>query len=182
MLFRSRLEELDLARIRDEVHRALAEHAGEPEADARDAGELRLLVRGHPAVVDTYAELDEVRGVIDVRADIDVVDLVLAADVVLAHPSSVVLEATRIGVPVVLHDPAGYGLLAPLGPPLRDVVEVARPAVVTHDDDEVVAALTDVLTGVLTGGPSGRDVVDPARHLEITTGRAAAAVAEVLLG
>ncbi|MEX2548789.1 MAG: glycosyltransferase [Nitriliruptoraceae bacterium] len=196
-----RLEELDLARTRDEVRRALTGHTGEadgaapdtappdiaaPHPAAPDADALRLLVRAHPAVVDTYAELDGTSGVTDVRADTGVVDLLLAADVVLAHPSSVVLEATRIGVPVVLHDPTGYGLLAPLGPPLLDVVEVARPAAVTHDDGEVVAALTDVLTA----GHPGRDVadgeqhevIDPARHLEITTGRAAAAVAEVLLG
>jgi len=168
-----RLEDLDLARIRDEVPGS-------------------LLVRAHPAVVDTYAELDHTSGVTDVRTDTDVVDLLLAADVVLAHPSSVVLEATRVGVPVVLHDPAGYGLRAPLGPPLVDVVEVARPAAVTHDDAEVVAALTDVLTAAQAGrDAAGRSVAgqrvagepdDVARHLEVTTGRASAAVADVLLG
>jgi CDP-glycerol glycerophosphotransferase len=164
-----RLEEPDLGHLARELARTLRGRDG--------LAAPRLVVRGHPDVVDAYGGRPPgdapPGGLVEVEDDVDAVDLLLAADVVLAQPSSVVLEAARVGVPVVLHDPAGLDLTRQLGAPLVDVVDLARPGALARDTREILAAVTDVLTGVASS--------DPGDHLERVTGAAAAAVAEALL-
>jgi hypothetical protein len=105
---------------------------------------------------------------------------------VIAHPSSVVLEAVRVGRPVVLHDPAGHGLATQLGAPIVDLAAVARPDGVTTELAELVAALTELIP--ITPAPAAASApaaaatapADPSRHLEVVGGAAAAAVADVV--
>ena len=196
-----RIDDLDLRDVARRVRSAVERGSG--------GGRAHLAVRAHPAVVDTFAELDGEPGVTDVRGDVEVTDLLLAADVVLAHHSSVVLEASRVGVPVVLHEPTGHGLASQLGAPSLDLIATARPARVTTTPTEAVAALRELLSASASsrGGAAGHDapqagVVGPAaaqpgaggpgaagagdtgatRHLEVGQGQAAQRVAEVLLG
>lgn len=161
------------------VHRGVGSHL-------RDGGRhrLRLLVRAHPAVVDTYAEHRATPRITDVGSGPDAVELLLAADVVLAHPSSVVLEARRVGVPVVVYDPPGRGLADSLGHPVTNLSTTAPSAVWTERPGALVRALAAALEDA--GSPARRAPADRAphgtEHLEVTGAGAAEAAAQVLLG
>lgn len=142
-----------------------------------------VLARAHPATVDTVAASHVDTRVLDVSRFPDVVALMLAADVVVAHPSSVVLEAVRCGVPVVVHDPAGAGIATQLGTPYRDLVGPSVPWPVARTSDELRDLLDAALerAGRVDGAGGVVGTGGPAVHGEVTTGTAASAVVDLLL-
>lgn len=166
-----RTDDLDL----DEIHSGVAAHRRRGEQ-----GQLRVVVRSHPAVVDTFGEHADDAHILDVGARPDPVDLLLAADVVVAHPSSVVLEATRVGVPVVVYDPPGRALASSLGPPVTDLSATAQPLAVTDRVGLLVRALAEALDALDRPGPS--PTAGDGKHLEVTGADAAETVARILLG
>jgi CDP-glycerol glycerophosphotransferase len=149
-----------------------------PEVDLRRLREAlgsggRLFARSHPDVGDRAGDDLAEAGVLDVSDHPDLVALLRGADVVVAPPTSVVLDAVTVGTPVIVFDPGGEW--PALGPLHVDLTTDVPWPVVTDEAD-----LTATVAETLTTSPAQPPPPAVRDHLDHATGTAAAAVVDVL--